>query len=141
MKLRDIPLYRFNAPKEVFYDHVSNPANQGFCTPSDNCLPTGLLNVESCRDGMYSAAASRSCFRWQLCFVYIDVFRSIYLSYTKDVKLRGIPLYRFNAPKEVFYSVKKNPANKGFCVPTENCLASGLLNVESCRDGMYHNTV
>lgn len=64
-----------------------------------------------------------------------DLCRSIYLSYTKDVKLRDIPLYRFNAPKEVFMNVKENPANKGFCVPSENCLAGGLLNVESCRDG------
>ena len=29
----------------------------------------------------------------------------------------------------------ENPANKGFCVPEDNCLESGLLNVESCRDG------
>lgn len=65
-----------------------------------------------------------------------DLCRSIYLSYTKDEKLRGIPVYRFNAPKEVFYDAKKNPANEGFCVPTDKeCLPSGLLNVESCRDG------
>lgn len=64
-----------------------------------------------------------------------DLCRSIYLTYTKDVKLRDIPLYRFNAPKEVFQNAKENPANQGFCVPSENCLESGLLNVESCRDG------
>ena len=59
------------------------------------------------------------------------------MTYTKDVTLSDIPLYRFNAPAEVFLDSKHNAANKGFCTPDDNCLESGLLNVESCRDGKF----
>ncbi|XP_052792944.1 lysosome membrane protein 2-like [Mya arenaria] len=46
-----IDLYRFSTPPDVFMSHIDNPANQGYCTPSDNCLPSGLLNMENCHDG------------------------------------------------------------------------------------------
>ncbi|KAH3692244.1 lysosome membrane protein 2-like isoform X2 [Dreissena polymorpha] len=46
-----IDLYRFACPPEVFMDHVHNPDNLGYCTPSNNCLPSGVLNMENCHDG------------------------------------------------------------------------------------------
>ncbi|KAK3592837.1 hypothetical protein CHS0354_028913 [Potamilus streckersoni] len=48
--LKDIPMYRFVAPRSVFQTQ-NNSANKGFCTPPDNCLPDGLLNAENCKSG------------------------------------------------------------------------------------------
>ncbi|KAL3880575.1 hypothetical protein ACJMK2_032806 [Sinanodonta woodiana] len=48
--LKDIPMYRFVAPRSVF-EIKNNSANKGFCTPPDNCLPDGLLNAENCKSG------------------------------------------------------------------------------------------
>ncbi|XP_076070185.1 lysosome membrane protein 2-like [Mytilus galloprovincialis] len=49
--IRDIDLLRFTVPPKVFLDHNHNPANEGFCTPHGVCLPSGLLNVSSCKQG------------------------------------------------------------------------------------------
>ncbi|CAF0927586.1 unnamed protein product [Brachionus calyciflorus] len=41
------------APNEYFYENYTiNPDNAGFCTPSDNCLPKGLLNLTDCVGGV-----------------------------------------------------------------------------------------
>lgn len=50
-KLRDIDLLRFTVPSRAFEDHLKNPDNNGFCTPPGVCLPSGLLNVSSCKQG------------------------------------------------------------------------------------------
>lgn len=44
-----IPVYRFTPPEDVFASPVTNPDNQGFCTP--DCLEAGVLNVSNCRNG------------------------------------------------------------------------------------------
>ncbi|KAK3099625.1 hypothetical protein FSP39_007180 [Pinctada imbricata] len=44
---RDIPLYSFMVPDELF---GNTSANRGFCTPYGNCQPAGLLNVTVCRN-------------------------------------------------------------------------------------------
>lgn len=49
--LKGIDLMRYAVPPKVFLDHTLNPDNQGFCTPKGVCLPSGLLNVSSCRQG------------------------------------------------------------------------------------------
>ncbi|KAK3099881.1 hypothetical protein FSP39_011128 [Pinctada imbricata] len=49
--LRGIDLLEFRVPPNVFLNVTANPANTGFCTPADNCFPSGLLNVASCRSG------------------------------------------------------------------------------------------
>ena len=49
--LEDIEVLKFS-PDEYFFANVSvNPNNAGFCTPADNCLPAGLLNLTNCLSG------------------------------------------------------------------------------------------
>lgn len=62
------------------------------------------------------------------------LFRSLYLKYKKEYKLKGIKLYRFSPPPDVFADHLKNPDNEGFCVPDESgCLGSGVLNISPCK--------
>lgn len=46
--VRDIELYRFTAPKEVYLSGDIYPENKGFCVPP-RCLPSGLLNISRCQ--------------------------------------------------------------------------------------------
>ncbi len=46
--VRDIKLYRFTAPDEVYRSGDVYPPNKGFCVPP-GCLPTGLLNISRCQ--------------------------------------------------------------------------------------------
>ncbi|CAL1540142.1 unnamed protein product [Lymnaea stagnalis] len=51
VSVKSIDLARFVAPDIMFGNVSTNPYNAGFCTPSGNCLPSGLLNVSVCRTG------------------------------------------------------------------------------------------
>ncbi|KAK1174400.1 lysosome membrane protein 2-like [Acipenser oxyrinchus oxyrinchus] len=64
-----------------------------------------------------------------------DLCRSIYLTFEKDVGIKGIPAYRFSPPPEVLASPEINPANAGFCVPAGTCMGTGVLKVSVCRKG------
>ncbi|XP_060576218.1 lysosome membrane protein 2-like isoform X1 [Ruditapes philippinarum] len=64
-----------------------------------------------------------------------DLCRSIYFTYLRDNKQKGIDVYRFTTPPDVFQSPTDNPANQGYCTPSDNCFPSGLLNVENCHFG------
>lgn len=60
------------------------------------------------------------------------------------MKVKGIKLYRFIAPKELYLSGDVYEANKGFCVPSNSCLPTGLLNISRCQpqsklSGSLHN--
>lgn len=59
--------------------------------------------------------------------------RSVYFTYESTVKVKGIKLYRFIAPKELYLSGDVYEANKGFCVPSNSCLPTGLLNISRCQ--------
>lgn len=48
-KFKDIPLYRFVAPKTMFANGTDYPPNEGFCP----CRQSGLLNVSRCRHSEY----------------------------------------------------------------------------------------
>ncbi|KAG8454271.1 hypothetical protein GDO86_000786 [Hymenochirus boettgeri] len=49
--VKNIPVFRFSPPANVFANASINPQNSGFCVPAGNCLPSGLLNVSSCKQG------------------------------------------------------------------------------------------
>ena len=58
------------------------------------------------------------------------------------MKVKGIKLYRFIAPKELYLSGDVYEANKGFCVPSDSCLPTGLLNISRCQpQSKLHNKV
>lgn len=51
------------------------------------------------------------------------------LVYEQSGKFKGVPTYRFVAPKTLFANGTDYPPNEGFCP----CLQSGIQNVSSCR--------
>ncbi|XP_033110376.1 lysosome membrane protein 2-like isoform X2 [Anneissia japonica] len=49
-KYKNIKLYRYVVPPELYANVSVNPDNAGFCTPTvANCLPGGLLNGSNCQ--------------------------------------------------------------------------------------------
>lgn len=46
--LKEIKVYRFTAPDELYLSGDINEANKGFCV-AHKCLPTGLLNLTLCQ--------------------------------------------------------------------------------------------
>uniref|UniRef100_A0A4W6F2A6 Scavenger receptor class B member 1 n=1 Tax=Lates calcarifer TaxID=8187 RepID=A0A4W6F2A6_LATCA len=61
---------------------------------------------------------------------HVFVFsRSMELVYQRPGVMKGIPLYRYVAPKTLFANGTDYAPNEGFCP----CRQSGLLNVSSCR--------
>lgn len=58
-----------------------------------------------------------------------SLHRSLELVYQRSGEMKGIPLYRFVAPKTLFANGTDYTPNEGFCP----CRQSGLLNVSSCR--------
>ncbi|KAM4635003.1 scavenger receptor class B member 1 isoform 2-T2 [Polymixia lowei] len=59
-----------------------------------------------------------------------DACRSMELIYQRPGIMKGIPLYRYVAPKTLFANGSDYAPNEGFCP----CRQSGLLNVSSCRN-------
>lgn len=55
------------------------------------------------------------------------------LVYQRPGVMKGIPLYRYVAPKTLFANGTDYAPNEGFCP----CRQSGLLNVSSCRHSEY----
>ncbi|KAL8206644.1 UNVERIFIED_CONTAM: hypothetical protein K2H54_016816 [Gekko kuhli] len=64
-----------------------------------------------------------------------DFCRSLYVTYEKYIKFKGIPAYRFVPPASFYESGKINKDNAGFCVPAGNCLGTGFLNISACMQG------
>ncbi|XP_026876691.2 scavenger receptor class B member 1 isoform X2 [Electrophorus electricus] len=58
-----------------------------------------------------------------------DACRSMELVYENPGMVKGIPVFRFVAPKTLFANGSDYHPNEGFCP----CRQSGLLNVSSCR--------
>ncbi|KAM6901422.1 scavenger receptor class B member 1 isoform 2-T2 [Lycodopsis pacificus] len=58
-----------------------------------------------------------------------DACRSLELVYQRDGEMKGIPLFRYVAPRTMFANGTDYAPNEGFCP----CRQSGLLNVSSCR--------
>ncbi|NXU56522.1 SCRB1 protein, partial [Turnix velox] len=58
-----------------------------------------------------------------------DACRSLTLVYEQSGKFKGVPTYRFVAPKTLFANGTDYPPNEGFCP----CMQSGIQNVSTCR--------
>nr|XP_056715064.1 scavenger receptor class B member 1 [Euleptes europaea] len=58
-----------------------------------------------------------------------DACRSLKLQFEAPGKIKGIPTYRYVAPKTMFANGTDYPPNEGFCP----CRQSGIMNVSSCR--------
>ncbi|OXB58758.1 hypothetical protein ASZ78_012354 [Callipepla squamata] len=58
-----------------------------------------------------------------------DACRSMTLVYEQSGAFKGVPTYRFVAPKTLFANGTDYPPNEGFCP----CRQSGIQNVSSCR--------
>ncbi|XP_010072842.1 PREDICTED: scavenger receptor class B member 1, partial [Pterocles gutturalis] len=58
-----------------------------------------------------------------------DACRSMTLVYEQSGKFKGVPTYRFVAPKTLFANGTDYPPNEGFCP----CRQSGIQNVSTCR--------
>ncbi|XP_078400339.1 lysosome membrane protein 2c isoform X1 [Cetorhinus maximus] len=70
-----------------------------------------------------------------LLFFSSELCRSLYATFEQELKVKGIPVFRFVLPSEISANATVNPGNAGFCVPAGNCLGSGVLNVSICRQG------
>ncbi|XP_070197448.1 lysosome membrane protein 2-like isoform X3 [Littorina saxatilis] len=49
--VRGIPTLKFVVEDKEFANATINPANAGFCTPRDHCIPSGLLNCSAMGHG------------------------------------------------------------------------------------------
>ncbi|KFQ25796.1 Scavenger receptor class B member 1, partial [Mesitornis unicolor] len=58
-----------------------------------------------------------------------DACRSMTLVYKQSGKFKGVPTYRFVAPKTLFANGTDYAPNEGFCP----CMQSGIQNISSCR--------
>ncbi|XP_035196634.1 scavenger receptor class B member 1 isoform X2 [Oxyura jamaicensis] len=58
-----------------------------------------------------------------------DACRSMTLVYEQSGEFKGVPTYRFVAPKTLFANGTDYPPNEGFCP----CRQSGIQNVSTCR--------
>lgn len=71
-------------------------------------------------------------------FFSSDICRSIYAVFGGKIDLKGIPVYRFVLPARAFASPAENPDNICFCtekVISNNCTASGVLDISKCKEG------
>jgi hypothetical protein len=71
-----------------------------------------------------------------------DMCRSIYMTYDKDVELKGIPAYRFTTPKEVMQDPRIHAENICYCsqpdeedVDLDKCTKAGVFRISACRKG------
>ncbi|XP_062999893.1 scavenger receptor class B member 1 isoform X2 [Elgaria multicarinata webbii] len=58
-----------------------------------------------------------------------DACRSMKLDFVQTGEFKGIPSYRYHAPKTMFANGTDYPPNEGFCP----CRQSGIQNVSACR--------
>ncbi|XP_053464675.1 platelet glycoprotein 4-like [Nycticebus coucang] len=67
-----------------------------------------------------------------------DVCRSVYAVFEADVDLKGIPVYRFVLPSNIFAPPPLNPENYCFCTKnflSEYCMSHGVLDISKCKEG------
>ncbi|NWJ03274.1 SCRB1 protein, partial [Crypturellus undulatus] len=96
----------------------------------------GLRNVKYWRSNECNMINGTSGEMWppfmsptSLEFYSPDACRSMKLVYEQSGQFKGVPTYRFVAPKTLFANGTDYPPNEGFCP----CLQSGVQNVSSCR--------
>ncbi|KAF6372432.1 scavenger receptor class B member 2 [Rhinolophus ferrumequinum] len=57
---------------------------------------------------------------------------SLYITFSDFESVEGLPAFRYKVPEEILANTSDNA---GFCIPTGNCLGSGVLNVSVCKNG------
>nr|XP_006006235.1 PREDICTED: platelet glycoprotein 4 [Latimeria chalumnae] len=73
-----------------------------------------------------------------LYFFSSDVCRSVYANYESSQVVKGIPVFHFVLPPQVFAAPTENPDNRCFCknpTITENCTKAGVLEISACKEG------
>ncbi|XP_070615145.1 platelet glycoprotein 4-like [Erythrolamprus reginae] len=73
-----------------------------------------------------------------LYFFSSDICRSIYATLSRELAVKGIPLYRFKIASSALASAAVNPNNICFCNDKNifyNCTSSALLDVSGCKKG------
>ncbi|XP_004602196.2 platelet glycoprotein 4 [Sorex araneus] len=71
-------------------------------------------------------------------FFSSDICRSIYAIFEEKIDLKGIEVFRYVLPAKAFASPAENPENICFCtekVISNNCTASGVLDISKCKHG------
>lgn len=61
-----------------------------------------------------------------------DFCRSVHITFSDYESVQGLPAFRFTVPDDLLANTSDNA---GFCIPTGNCLGSGVLNVSICKNG------
>jgi hypothetical protein len=76
----------------------------------------------------------RSCYTSYCCNLLLiySLLRSLFLRYYSTIEVRGITLYKYFAPPELFKYTADVRA--GFCVPNNlTCVPDGLLDISVCQ--------
>jgi hypothetical protein len=65
--------------------------------------------------------------------VEILFYRSYHLNFLKENEYKGIKVYEYHLPENIFANSTNNPDNIGFC--GNGCLGNGVLNISTCYGG------
>ena len=73
----------------------------------------------------------------EILHVFLQVLcRKVPLHFDKEVQLfKNVDAYRYKTPLNVFAHPDQNTENQCYCLNTEKCLPSGVINATKCYNG------